>query len=249
MSSFYLAPALIALRDEIDARFPRRDKSSDGWIGDTSHAARKSDHNPDWSAGGVVRAIDIDIDDRDPTRDLAADVIKACIGDPRVWYVIYRGVIYSRTYGFAARKYTGSNPHDHHVHVSIQGANGISASAATAIANNTSPWLDPIKVRVNPPKIDLVEVRRQMLAARDGKNVERSKYVRRLQRALNARYGFSLATDGLAGEATLAAYGHHERATGISGGPRIPDRRSLPMLCRGLYQVVDVPATKTRKKK
>src|SRR5690606_29069239 len=58
--SYYLAPSLVKLRDLINQNWPNRDKSSDGWIGDPSHQARKSDHNPDYSAGGVVRAIDVD---------------------------------------------------------------------------------------------------------------------------------------------------------------------------------------------
>jgi hypothetical protein len=36
----------VRLRDQIDRRWPNRDKRSDGWIGDSDHAARKSDHNP-----------------------------------------------------------------------------------------------------------------------------------------------------------------------------------------------------------
>lgn len=128
--SYYLAPSLVALRDEINARWPNRDKASDGWIGDTSHSARKSDHNPDWSAGGVVRAIDIDKDGIDTQA-----VLDATIGDHRVWYVIFNRRIYSRTYGWAARTYTGSNPHDKHIHVSI--------AHTRAAETDRSPWLRP----------------------------------------------------------------------------------------------------------
>ncbi len=49
-----LSKAAIQLREQFDDSFPDRDRTSDGWIGDTRHAARKSDHNPDEQ--GWVRA-------------------------------------------------------------------------------------------------------------------------------------------------------------------------------------------------
>ncbi len=55
-----LSKAAIQLREQFDDSFPDRDRTSDGWIGDTRHAARKSDHNPDEQ--GWVRAIDVDKD-------------------------------------------------------------------------------------------------------------------------------------------------------------------------------------------
>ncbi len=55
-----LSKSAIQLREQIDDAFPDRDRTSDGWIGDTRHAARKSDHNPDVQ--GWVRAIDVDRD-------------------------------------------------------------------------------------------------------------------------------------------------------------------------------------------
>lgn len=111
-SSYYLAPSLQKLRDEINTRWPGRDRTSDGWIGDASHSARASDHNP--NSRRSVNAIDVDRDGIDPyaLRDLA-------IRDPRVNYAIFEGKIYSRVRGFKPAVYKGPNRHDKHVHVSI----------------------------------------------------------------------------------------------------------------------------------
>ena len=70
-----LAGSLVTLRNEINAAYPGRSKVSDGSIGDTSHSARVSDHNPD--AGGVVRAIDVTQDDPFDTPTPADDVAEA----------------------------------------------------------------------------------------------------------------------------------------------------------------------------
>lgn len=139
MSSWYLAPALRALTDEINREWPKAQQwptvsIGDGWIGDTSHQARKSDHNPDYSAGGVVRAVDIGIAGRN-----AQAILDAVIGDRRVWYVIHKGIIYNRKYGWAAHKYTGSNPHNTHIHVSLLGME-LSAANAKKHETDTGPW-------------------------------------------------------------------------------------------------------------
>jgi hypothetical protein len=139
--SYFLAPALVKLRAEVDKRFPNRDKASDGWIGDASHQAAKSDHNPCWScsgrANGIVRAVDIDISpDGRPNVDLRRRLLKVVVGDPRVWYVISNGIIYSRTYNWVPRRYTGANGHWEHVHVSLNGANGVNPDGNF----DTSDW-------------------------------------------------------------------------------------------------------------
>ena len=139
MSSWFLAPSLVKLRDEINAKWSNRDKSSDGAVGDTSHAARKSSHNPLWSApgkwSGVVRAVDIDSNGKTGERTPLVDaVLGATIGDPRVWYVIWNRQIWSRTTNWKPKPYTGSNPHDHHVHVSL-----VEKSSAWG---NTAAWFD-----------------------------------------------------------------------------------------------------------
>jgi len=118
VADYYLAPSLVALRNEINARWPNRDKASDGWIGDASHAARKSDHNPDWDAGGVVRAIDADRDGIN-----VAELLAATVRDHRVAYVIWDRRIASATEDGTPwdwEPYDGTNPHTQHVHISIR---------------------------------------------------------------------------------------------------------------------------------
>ena len=95
-----LSKSAIQLREQIDDAFPDRDRTSDGWIGDTRHAARKSDHNPD--AQGWVRAIDIDRDlaGKKGKPDLMPDLVDqirvlAKSGDKRISYIIFDGRIAS----------------------------------------------------------------------------------------------------------------------------------------------------------
>ena len=129
MSSYYLSAAGVTLRNQINRRWPRRDKRSDGWIGDASHqASSTSDHNPDWSAGGVVRAIDIDADlnvraGNHAAAEELAEQLRVLARDrerTRISYIIFQGRIASERENFAWRPYTGSNAHDHHIHVSFK---------------------------------------------------------------------------------------------------------------------------------
>lgn len=108
-----LAPSLDTLFDEVDLTWPRRDRRTDGWLGDPAHRGRESEHNPDRR--GIVHAADIDTDGIHVNR-----MLKALIGHDAVWYVIYNKRIWSRTYGWRAREYLGANPHVGHVHVSIR---------------------------------------------------------------------------------------------------------------------------------
>jgi len=110
------------LRLQIDDTYPERDRTSDGWIGDTRHSARASDHNPD--AEGIVRAIDIDRDlsgkaKPDLMPDLADQIRHAAKSDKRIAYIIFAGKIASPRMGWRWRKYRGINPHDHHCHISF----------------------------------------------------------------------------------------------------------------------------------
>jgi hypothetical protein len=126
--SWRMARALETLLAEINAAAPERSKASDGGIGDPRHAARRrSDHNP-CACCTVVCA-------RDFTHDPAAgfdsytfaEWLRDRVGtwrEPRVRYVISDGKICSGAGQLHAagvwRPYTGSNPHAHHVHVSVR---------------------------------------------------------------------------------------------------------------------------------
>lgn len=125
MPAWWLSKGAERLRAEINTLFPVRDKKSDGSKGDAAHAARQSDHNPD-PVTGVVRAIDVDEDvwgkdGADPAMAnlLVARLIQLAKKDKRFKYIIFEGSIWSKTYLWAKRPYKGSNPHNHHIHISF----------------------------------------------------------------------------------------------------------------------------------
>jgi hypothetical protein len=116
----------VTLRNQINKRWPKRDKRSDGWIGDKAHAGRQSDHNPD--ARGLVHALDIDkdLDPKDPgaAQRLANQIVAyAASGIPganRIKYVVFNDQIASGTYANSMWKWRGSGyGHMHHIHVSF----------------------------------------------------------------------------------------------------------------------------------
>jgi hypothetical protein len=116
-----LAPCLNKLRSEFNAINPNRDKSSDGWIGDPAHAARKSDHNADTR--GIVHAIDVDETGPWDGETMAQKVERLrlrCKGgqERRLTYIIYEGRICSPVQDWTWRPYDGASPHDKHAHVS-----------------------------------------------------------------------------------------------------------------------------------
>lgn len=102
---------LQALRDAT-ARWPNRDRASDGIMGDSAHQTRKSDHN-DGNAFDLTHDTNHGVD--------CGVLSRLVINDKRVTYVIWNRQIYNRaraTEGW--RPYSGLNPHTHHMHVSIQ---------------------------------------------------------------------------------------------------------------------------------
>lgn len=117
------------LREQFDDTFPDRDRRSDGWLGDSRHSSRPSDHNPDWKNAvdglAYVRALDVDRDvHKGGKPDLMPDIadqirLAAKAGDKRISYVIFNGKIASSKKSWAWRPYDGINKHDHHCHISF----------------------------------------------------------------------------------------------------------------------------------
>lgn len=149
--------ASVTLADELNARWPNRDKASDGTIGDAAHASRNSDHNPwvlDRAGIGVVRARDLDEDlDGNPAPGyMDAKIVfehllaLARAGDDRLnggGYLIYEGKIYSEKNNWQAREYNGPNKHNQHLHISF--------SRNAAGYDSTAPWgLFPVSEPAEP---------------------------------------------------------------------------------------------------
>ncbi len=118
-----LAKSLETLRIQVNGKWPGRSKESDGTIGDEAHATRASDHNP-WvkdGAMGVVTAMDIT---HDPAHGLDSEQLAEALRrskDARIKYVIsIRKIASSETAPWQWRPYTGKNPHNHHVHISVK---------------------------------------------------------------------------------------------------------------------------------
>jgi hypothetical protein len=94
--SWKLAAAAVTLRDQVNKRYPKRDRASDGTIGNLVHRRRISDHNPDKS--GYVMALDLD-EDGWPAHQFANQLIEymRTSGDKRIKNVVYEGRVASGT--------------------------------------------------------------------------------------------------------------------------------------------------------
>lgn len=184
MPSPYLAPSLARLRTAIDIRWVGRDHTTDGWIGDEKHQARTSDHNPDPKTG-VVRALDVDKDGIHVPSVLASAMVNVAVR-----YVIHNRRIYHVDNLFKPEKYTGSNAHTEHIHVSIEHTRNAESSKM--------PW-------------ELVE---HIPVWPELKQGATSVAVRQLQALLNA-HGATLVVDGRFGDGTRSSVLAFQRAKAI----------------------------------
>jgi len=117
MAKWWVSEGLNSLLSEVNARWPKRSKASDGSIGDTAHSARASDHNP--RANGEVCARDFTANGIDANWFAEYLRSRSLNGDKRIKYIIWNRRIFNPSVSKEWRKYTGSNAHTHHVHVSV----------------------------------------------------------------------------------------------------------------------------------
>jgi hypothetical protein len=116
----------------LNRRFPNRNKSTDGTIGDQDHATGTSGHNPDDTPGvqaerqdadtkPEVRAADASANLGDP-RLTMQDVVDAILRTPtdrdRLIYIIFNGFIWRKAGGWRRETYTGADKHRTHIHAS-----------------------------------------------------------------------------------------------------------------------------------
>lgn len=118
-----VAQCLKKLREQINEIAPNRSISSDGTIGDSAHASRKSDHNP-WiedNGIGIVSAFDIT---HDPINGCDVEkLVNSLVAskDQRIKYIIFnRKIISSSIKPWEWRPFTGKNPHINHCHISVK---------------------------------------------------------------------------------------------------------------------------------
>jgi hypothetical protein len=117
-------PAAVAVLRQATALKPMRKKASDGLLPSAAHQVQSpnSDHN-------TGLAVDLT---HDPKHGIdCADIFEKLKEDKRVDYLIFSGFIWSKEKAKQGnRKYTGSNQHHKHLHISIK----------EEFANDTSPW-------------------------------------------------------------------------------------------------------------
>lgn len=202
-----LAKSLMQLRGEVNIKYPKRSKDSDGAVGDTSHASRSSDHNP-WIADPpgphVVSAIDITHDPKGGFDSYAFAEWLRLEKDRRIKYVISNRRIFAGSLGpspWVWRAYSGANPHDHHVHISVK--------ETKEFYDNQSPWgvADATLPKHNQPQPQIVP---KLLKRGHGTDIE----VRVLQNLL-VSHSHTLNVDGVFGQQTEIAVSNFQKLMGL----------------------------------
>lgn len=206
--SWHIAPALKQMLAEVNKKWPGRSKASDGGIGNAAHSARSSDHNP--NGRGSVNAYDVTIKGINE-QTLIAQAKK----HPSVRYIIFNRRIMNRDIGnFAPRYYSGANPHDKHVHISLYQ----SASAerrtrswglakAKAVAGGGSGGSSSPTYKTITGSTPLVKI------------YHKGEPVKRIQKAVGVK-----TVDGYFGPSTKNAVQVFQRAHGLAADGMVGDK-------------------------
>lgn len=204
-----LCAAGVTLRDQVNKRWPSRDKASDGWIGDAAHAARDgwgtngkgSYHNQD--PNGVVHAIDLDEDflgkgrGEKVAKEFAEELAAYCRAGKdggRIAHIVYEGQVASATANDWHFRGSGF-AHFHHIHISF----------TNKADNNGSKFELPI-FKTDP----VIPKPSNKVPAYPGRSKlsyrQRNSDVRKMQKQLIAK-GFNIPTGatGYYGDQTIAA--------------------------------------------
>jgi hypothetical protein len=217
--SWFLAPSLRALFAEVNRMAPRRNKRSDGSVGDLSHQGRKSDHNPDPFPTGIVRAIDVT---HDPGGGCDCNRLASKIRerrDPRVAYVIWNRRIMAGQGGpspWVWRRYTGTNAHNHHMHVSIRHTRAAETGAGAwlggrAVSLAAGP-VHPVRGKRKDGKPWYPGLRR---IGMHGKASGPGAFIAMIQKNLND-WGHKVTVDGDFGQKTRNAVVAFQKQRGLS---------------------------------
>ena len=129
-------PAAIAVLRQATALRPKRKKASDGLLPSAAHLTQSpnSDHNTGY-------AVDLT---HDPDNDINCHEVYAYLkSDKRVKYLIFKGRIWNQVDG--ERVYSGKNPHNKHLHISIKDQYAKDDS-------NWFSWMGPVPKKITLPK-------------------------------------------------------------------------------------------------
>ena len=137
-------PSIVALFEEANRRAPQRSRASDGICASAKHTQQNpnSDHEPDQ--GGFAHAGDLTNDPESGIDCVELFRLLRERRDARIRYVIFKrqvylgpwsdGVQHGKRQPWIVKPYTGPNPHDKHMHVSV----GYDHSPETT----TTPWFE-----------------------------------------------------------------------------------------------------------
>lgn len=157
------ARSLDTLLAEVNEAAQNRNKASDGGLGDPAHATRVSDHNPNRE--GVWRARDFTHDPPRMDAGKLAEQVAAMLGKhpalgPGAYVIFNRRIISTSRLREGWRRYTGSNAHTQHVHVSV----------GTSGYDSTLPWNVLSSSEQEEPKMNSVQKWRAAIEAADAEH-------------------------------------------------------------------------------